>query len=47
MKDGGLPATRLRWGPINNLTADCRSYGIDEYNQNYMICAGDTNGETN
>lgn len=38
--DGGLPATRLRYGPISSLSADCRSYGIDEYIQNYMICAG-------
>ncbi|EFX81483.1 hypothetical protein DAPPUDRAFT_224278 [Daphnia pulex] len=42
--EGGIPATRLRWGSIDNLMADCRAYGIDEYIQNFMICAGSDSG---
>jgi len=42
--EGGIPATRLRWGPIDNLMDDCRSYGLDEYIQNFMICAGSDAG---
>ncbi|XP_032798197.2 trypsin-4 [Daphnia magna] len=42
--EGGAPATRLRWAPIDNLAADCRAYGIDEYIQNFMICAGSDSG---
>ncbi len=45
VQEGGIPATRLRWGPIDNLMADCRAYGIDEYIQNFMICAGSDSGE--
>lgn len=44
MQEEGTPATRLRYAPIDDLMADCREYGIDEYNQNYMICAGSTLG---
>ena len=43
-QDGGLAATRLRFGPLDTLDDDCKSYGIDEYNQNYMVCAGDSTG---
>ncbi|XP_059350834.1 complement factor D-like isoform X2 [Daphnia carinata] len=42
--EGGAPATRLRWAPIDNLAADCRAYGIDQYIQNFMICAGSDAG---
>ncbi|KAI9556745.1 hypothetical protein GHT06_016536 [Daphnia sinensis] len=42
--EGGVPATRLRWAPIDDLAADCRAYGIDQYIQNFMICAGSTTG---
>jgi len=42
--EGGVPATRLRWGPIDNLMDDCKAYGIDEYVQNFMICAGSDSG---
>ncbi|EFX81484.1 hypothetical protein DAPPUDRAFT_230857 [Daphnia pulex] len=40
----GTPATRLRSAPIDNLEAECRDYGIDEYQKNYMICAGSSEG---
>lgn len=44
-QEGGVPATRLRWAPIDDLAADCRAYGIDQYVQNLMICAGSTTGK--
>lgn len=43
-QDEGLVSTRLRWGAIDNLAADCKGYGIDEFVKNYMICAVDTTG---
>ena len=45
IQEGGVPATRLRWGPIDNLMDDCKAYGIDEYVQNFMICAGSDSGK--
>ncbi|XP_057373943.1 serine protease ami-like [Daphnia carinata] len=41
---GGTAATRLRYAAIDDLAADCRAYGIDEFVQNFMICAGSTTG---
>ncbi|KAK4015569.1 hypothetical protein OUZ56_030543 [Daphnia magna] len=42
--ENGLPVPRLRWAPIDNLAADCSSYGMDEYIENLMICAGSASG---
>ncbi|EFX81486.1 hypothetical protein DAPPUDRAFT_102473 [Daphnia pulex] len=42
--EGGIPTTRLRWGPIDDLAADCGVYDIDEFQQNSIICAGSTEG---
>lgn len=41
---GGVPATRLRSAPIDDFAALCREYGSDEYQPNYMICAGSSTG---
>ncbi|XP_057373941.1 complement factor D-like [Daphnia carinata] len=42
--EDGLPSTRLRWGPIDNLAADCSSYDTEEYIESLMICAGSSSG---
>ncbi|KAI9556744.1 hypothetical protein GHT06_016535 [Daphnia sinensis] len=42
--EDGLPSTRLRWAPIDELAADCSSYSTDDYFENLMICAGTTTG---
>lgn len=36
---------KLRYAPIDDLAADCRTYGMNEYIQDSMICAGSTTGE--
>ncbi|XP_046439165.1 complement factor D-like isoform X2 [Daphnia pulex] len=44
LNDGGSPATRLRWAPIDDLAADCGIFSIDEFQPDSMICAGSTTG---
>lgn len=42
--EGGPPSTRLLCGTIDNLHADCSAYNVDEYTEDFMICAGSESG---
>ncbi|XP_059350835.1 complement factor D-like [Daphnia carinata] len=42
--EGGPPSARLLCGTMDNLHANCSTYQVNEYIEEYMICAGSESG---
>lgn len=40
MQEGGIASIDLRKADLEVLTTECNVYGSQEYNANYMVCAG-------